>query len=136
MAGALVVQLTGGATLVAGPPSACEPPASPSGTTIPLMLTPCQKSIGAQSGDQQMVLNSPNAFVALAGVGTTVQQVTTFFFKSQAPVKLRLTFEDSSVAVIPVYGNVGPIEFDPANYLTLAECQGAGSIEWFAAGPT
>jgi len=125
-------------TLVKGPLGAgdCAFPAGT--TTIPFSSYPIQKNAAASFSAAKQV-DSPSAFAALDGVGTseTVTQGNFLFLRTTSPFQLRLTTKADSgpdvVAVIPVQG-LAIIEFPTGNYLLLLEAKGSGTIEYVVSG--
>lgn len=126
--------------LIGGPPSGGE--TFPAATfSVPLRLRSDPKGYNAATGVlQQQVSTAPGVYVTLTGIGTgsTVTKANTFYLKSSGPVLLRLTTDDglggSVVAVLPVDGLAGPIEFDATKFLKLAEVSGSAQLEYFASG--
>jgi len=110
-------------------------------STATLATTPDPKPSQVDSGLKVRNLNSPNAYVALSGVGVTddVTNGDTFYFRCRSPVLLRLTFYNPLqpgspvVSVIPVMGT-HVCEYPQDRYLTLVEVQGSGQIEYLVSG--
>ena len=109
-------------------------------TDISLILTPTAKQAGVMTGVALRTISSPLAYVALTGVGAsdTVTQANFLYLRTNAPMLVRLTFEDGAnpdiVAIVPVFG-VFVYEVDVSRYLKLVEVLGSGQVEWFASGP-
>lgn len=110
-------------------------------STVLLSTTPNPKPSAVDSGIKSRNINSPNAFIALSGVGTNddVTQADTLYFKCRSPLFIRLTTANPLVpmsplvSVIPVAGTV-VMEFPQANYLLLLEVQGVGQAEYLVSG--
>ena len=103
------------------------------------------------------MVDSPNAFAAIAGVGpgSDVQRVDTLYFKTDAPVLLQMTFDDGTGrAVGPVGGGIAsivagtnglakvgthsPHNLQAGDGVTLSGVQGTVEANgtWTIAGPT
>lgn len=114
-------------------------------TSIPLALSPSPKSLTVDSGVVKRNVASPAAFVALSGVGASdaVTQGSFLYVRTNAPMQLRMTFNNPAggvtTAVVPVGSSIGGgllvLEFDPTRYLTLLEAEGIGTIEYLVGGP-
>lgn len=80
-------------------------------------------------------LNSSGSYAALDGVGAgkSVTAATTLYVRTETAMLIRITFADTTTAVIPVQG-LFILEAQPAKTITLLEAQGVGTIEYFAAG--
>lgn len=126
-----------------------SPPASSSGTfpngqtTIQLAFATNPKPAAVNTGVQQKVVTSPGGFAELSGVGPddTVTMGTLLYIRASAPVQVEITTFDPlapmvpNVAVLPIAGLVGPIEFDPTRYLIGLAVKGSATVEWLVAGP-
>tara|TARA_Y100000034_G_C6819181_1_gene368767 strand:+ start:274 stop:462 length:189 start_codon:yes stop_codon:yes gene_type:complete len=59
------------------------------------------------------------------------------YFKSDAPLTLRLTTDDGAggdvVAVVPIHG-LAIMEFNSTNFLKTLEAQGTAKVEYFLSG--
>lgn len=128
-------------TLSVGPQSASDN-AFPSMTVgEPLSLTPQQKLSNACSGTVVRNLISPSAYLALSGVGATdaVTKGDTLYFRTNAPILVRLTMADPAggsdiVSILPVFGLV-ITEFQPTGYLKLLEAKGSATLTYLISGP-
>lgn len=118
-------------------PAAVSDSFFPSGTsTVPLFLNPSPKQYNVDTGPQRPQVNSPNTYAALSaiGAGQTVTQASLLVFRSNVPVKLRLTYLGDAVPYIRYVNGLVIEEFDPSHPLTLLEMQGAGQVEYWACG--
>jgi hypothetical protein len=114
-------------------------------SSVPLSLSPSLKPLLVDSGMQKRNVASPLAFVALSGVGATdtVTQGTFLYLKTNAPMQVRMTFNNPAGGVTSAVTNVGSSvgggqiiqEFDPTRWLTLLEVEGSGTVEWLVGGP-
>lgn len=129
------------ASLEDGPPAAFEAQTPSGSTQIPFWLNAgpnCPKTANVATGRKVRQVNSPSAFVALSGVGPTddVTQAHTFYARTNiGGFKLQFTFQDSSTAVVPLFG-VLLLEPDSVGSLAIVgvSVQGVGTIEYYAAG--
>jgi hypothetical protein len=127
------------ATVTAGPASASDSNFPSGNTQIAFTLNPPQKQITKKTGDVSFTLNSADSPFTLPEIGAAsiIQQCTTFFFFCKVPMRLVITFADPPgadlVSVIPVDGAFVH-EADPIRYIKSVTVQGAGDIEYFAAG--
>lgn len=136
MAGRNIVTLQG--TLLAGPAKSSDS-AFPSGlVNASFTLKPSTKPAPVSVYDVRN-LASPSSFATLRGIGSgeTVTQGNTLYLRTDAPMTLRLTFDDGAggdvVASFPVDG-LFLIEAPVGKFLKLAEAQGVGVVEYFASG--
>jgi hypothetical protein len=130
-----VIQL-GNATLQAGPASSSADSPFPSGqATIPLALFPIAKSYSVGTGPQLQNVSSPNAPVALPGIGASgpVTQAHTLYLRTQVPMVVSLTKNGGSAQTVNVLGLL-LVEFDPNNPLVALAVQGTGQVEFLAVG--
>jgi hypothetical protein len=131
-------------TLVEGPASAQDGqfPAATVQTPFALNTGANAKPVAVSTGMKLRNINSPNAFVALSGVGLTddVTQAHTVYMRVAAGgFQFRVTFHNPVGAdIVSVLPAGGLFIFEPdANggyYVKLLEVQGAGQIEVYAAG--
>jgi hypothetical protein len=127
------------AELVAGPASVSDNPFPSGVTTIPFGLNPPAKQYNVDTGKNVATVNSPSAFVALGGVGALgpVTQGHTLYIRTIQPMTIRETTAVPSsadnVVVYPLNG-VTIREYPADHYLKLIEVEGAGQIEYWAAG--
>lgn len=104
-----------------------------------LSSTPTVKSSTVDSGIAKRLINSPNAFLALSGVGTNddVTRGDTLYIKSNSPIQVRLTFAQISggdlVSTVPLFGTC-ILEIPSDQYLKTIEAKGAGTIEYLISG--
>jgi len=135
------------ATLTETPQGASDSSAFPSATTtIPFGLNtaPNAKPVQASTGRILRMINSPNAFITLDGVGANdvVQQASTFFARVRSGgFQLRITFANPAVPLSPIVSILplaGALLFEPDSasgfFITLLEVKGSGSIEFLASG--
>jgi hypothetical protein len=105
---------------------------------IILRLTPSPKPENVHTGVQLRDVNTL-VYVVLSGLGSSdsVTQANFLYVRTNAPMLLRLTFEDGAspdiVSVVPING-VYILEVDQNRYLKLLEVLGQGKIEWFVSG--
>lgn len=97
----------------------------------------CGKSAAVASGVVTGTINSPILFAALPFGSVT--RPDTFYVKFNAPVVLRLRFDDGAGGDLDrdlyVTGNFGPIEIGSAvNFLKAAFVQGTAQYELFVSG--
>jgi len=130
--------------LTAGPQSVCEG-GFPSGVLqVNFGLAGSCPGAGTKPAPKKFwasqAVNSPGAFVALAGVGTaeTVTQANVLYARTTTAMKLRLTFLDPAggadiVSIVNVEGLM-ILEPPATGYIKLLEVMGAGTIEYFASG--
>ena len=130
------VNLTGNLQVGGGPGCGCD---GGSLTSIPLNGTcgGCGESFACSSGAQSQTLVAPT-YQALSGIGETapVTKATLFALYVSTAMLLRLTtyaLPDPIVAVIPISGQQ-LLRFPAGSELILAELQGSGQIQYFAAG--
>lgn len=126
-------------TLAAGPPASSS--GFPSSTAaFVLATTPNPKSYNESSGVLTHTLNSPNAFIPLAGCGASgpVTKADTFSFRSDTQVTLQITQVNPAggpnlVATLNLQG-LCVLEF-PANSLCVGvSAQGTANLEYFFSG--
>jgi hypothetical protein len=104
-----------------------------------LTLAPAAKPANVTTGFQSANVNSPAAFVPLAGVGAlaAVTQGNTLYLRSRQLMQVQLTFNNpaggTTVAVVPVNGTT-IMEIDPTSYLVGIAVQGVGLVEWLVTG--
>jgi hypothetical protein len=131
----LQVQLT--AELVAGPAQISNS-FFPSGTTtIPFGLQPNPKGYSVDTGPQRPLINSPNAFQTLSGIGSgqSVTQASTFYLRTGGlPFQVRLTYLGDATPKVMYVSGVLLLEPPQQSPLTLVEVQGGGQIEYWASG--
>ncbi len=128
------------ASLQAGPPNAGESVFPGTTASIPINLSPNPKSWQHATGVLTRVVNvaSPS-YLALDGVGATatVTECNLLYFRSGAPLILRITQTISGVGSVVTEHKVnGLFIWEPpeAEPITLLEVQGNGTIEYFAQG--
>jgi hypothetical protein len=128
------------ASLSAGPPNAGESVFPGTTANIPVNLTPNPKNWQHATGVLTRVVNvATPAWLTLDGVGATatISECGLLYFRSSAPLNLRITQTVAGVGSVVtehrVYGLFiwEPPESEP---LTLLEVQGNGTIEYFAQG--
>lgn len=135
----MLLTLSGALTIA--PSNSTDPSSFPSGSTqIGLGFAGDTKQANVDTGPMRPNLNSPGSFVALAGVGAggPVTNGTTLKLKCIFPFSIELTTFNGAgnvVAVIPLQGEL-LLEFDPSHYLVGLRAQGAGMLEYYAAGPS
>ena len=104
-----------------------------------LSTTPTQKPSAVDSGIAKRMINTPNAFLALSGVGPTddVTRGDTLYIKTNSPIQVRLTFAQVSggdlISTLPLYGTC-ILEIPSDQYLKTIEAKGAGTIEYLISG--
>lgn len=125
-------------------------PASSGGNTFPsstetvaIQTTPNPKQSSVATGTLVRNLSIPSpAWQVLSGVGAndTVTRCDFLYFRSNAPVQLRLTMEDPAnptgpaiVSIVPVQGLLVH-EFPNPGCLKLLEFQGSATVEYMASG--
>lgn len=126
-------------TLIVGPATVSDSAFPAAESTVPFAPVTSPKLSVVNTGIKHRQVNSPNAYVALSGVGTgdDVTRADTFYAKNNAPMKLRLTFAqpgtDDLVTEVPLYGTKLE-EYPSDQYLKLIEIKGVGLVEYFASG--
>ncbi len=137
-------QLVIDGTITIGPTSGGSGgfPVSTSSATV--ASTPAPKSSSVDTGFTVRNIATPNAYIALTGVGAadSVTQCDTFTIRSQSALRVRITFSDTPsdlVSELVVMGTLlieaPPQSNTPApNYIKLIEVKGAGIIEYLASG--
>ena len=136
-------QLNISGALTSGPTSVSSEGAFPSAVfTVPLgWRGGSNKSAAVATGVLTQNLNSPSAFVKLAGVGPTapVTQGDTLYFKSTSAIELRITTDDGAggqeIYTLKPFG-LFILEFSADKLLELLEAQGTGILEYFVSGQT
>jgi len=131
------LELTG--LLSAGPVGSSDTfPAST--TEVPLqLLAGTTGSYTNCTGANVLTLDSPSSFITLRGVGSgaPVALASLLYLKVDGQVTLRLTNANGggspTVQTIPLMGLL-VIEFPAGFELTLLEAEGAGRLEYLAAG--
>lgn len=134
-------QLVLSGSLTAGPAIVTDTTFPGAVSTVSLTSTPEPKPSQVCSGVKARNVNSPNAFIALSGVGPTddVTQGDTLYFRCRSPMQIRVTFANPLVpmsplvSVLPVNGTV-LLEVPQNQYITLVEVQGVGQVEYLASG--
>lgn len=105
--------------------------------TAQLALSTLNKSFNQGTGILRRAISSPAAFVALEGTPGTVPQANLLYLRSDAPVQVRMTFDDAPnpdiVSVVPVKGPL-VMELEDARFLKLLEVQGTANIEYMLTG--
>ena len=100
-----------------------------------LALAPANRSATSLSSSTVQVVDSPAAYEALP---IAANQRSTFVYLHAldiSPWAVRLTFEATAQAVIPLSGSGTWLqEFPLDDRVTLVEVQGQGRLEWTAAG--
>jgi hypothetical protein len=109
--------------------------ASSSGPVFQLALAPANRSATSLSSSTVQVVDSPAAYEALP---IAANQRSTFVYLHAldlSPWAVRITFETSVQAVIPLSGSgTWMLELPADDRITLVEVQGQGRLEWTAAG--
>lgn len=127
------------ASLSAGPPNAGESVFPGTTAAIPINLTPNPKNWQHATGVLTRVVNvtSPT-YLALDGCGatSTVSECNLLYFRSSAPLTLRITQTVSAAPVVTVHRVYGLLiwEVPESEPITLLEVQGNGTIEYFVQG--
>lgn len=131
------IELSGNLTV--GPASSASGTFPALQASVGLSTTPSPKQMVVSTGVMSRILNAPS-FATLSGVGAsdTVTKGDTLYFRTNAPMELRLTFVDPDggsdiVSVVPIYG-LGFLEFPPTGTLKLLEAKGNGQIEYLVSG--
>lgn len=130
-------------TLTIGPQGSGGDAFPSSVDTVQLASLPNPKMSQAASGTlrRNVAVSQPN-WLTLSGVGPTdaVTLADTLYFKTQSPMRLRLTQVDMEnptgppiVSIVEVYGTCF-IEFPTSGALTLLEVRGVGTIEYMVSG--
>lgn len=106
-----------------------------SGPVFQLALAAANRSAASLSSATVQVIASPAAYEALP---IAANQRSTFVYLRGldiGPWAIRLTFETTAQAVIPLSSNGSFLmEFPADDRVTLVELQGSGRVEWIAAG--
>jgi hypothetical protein len=118
-------------------PAACNGagPVGNSGPVITLGLAASSRAVTQQSSATVQVIDSAAVFVALPIAAN--QRSTVLYLRSLdlSPIGIRLTFEVSAVAILPVAGGGSVmLEAPPDDRISLVEVQGQGRISWLAGG--
>lgn len=99
------------------------------------------KPYQASAESTSRAINSPNAFLAIPGIGAAgdVTKADFLYFKSDGPVTLQLTQDDGTgngtvVAAVPVNGFVA-MEFPSNQPLLGLSVKGSARCTFFASGP-
>lgn len=131
-----VIQVDGTLTLTPPGSGLCGVPGG--ALSVPLALSPHPKqSCVSASGARQV--SSPSAYVQLSGVGDTdtVTKANTVYLKTNSPMMIKLTFDNSPDADIesefPLYG-IHLSECGDTKYLKKIEVKGSGTVELVASG--
>lgn len=123
---------------ISGAPPTASAGFSTATFTARLRFTQTPKSYGVATGVLQMNLASPSAFVALAGVPSTVSQVDTLYIRTSDNVDVRITTDDgvggNVVTTIPCIGLL-VLEFQTLKFCKLVEVKGTATLEYVASGP-
>lgn len=126
--------------LIAAPQVSTDNP-FPAGTTeVPISLSPSPKAYNLDSGRLTGVISSPNAFVALQGLGGAGGQLTkahTLYFRCGSPVVVRETTVNPAGGTLQASCPVSGLhlrEYPAGSELTALEVEGAASCEWYFAG--
>ena len=108
---------------------------SSSGPVFQLSLAAANRSATSLSSSTVQVIDSPGGFEALP---IAANQRSTFVYLHAldiSPWAVRLTFETTAQAVIPLSGSGTWLqEFPSDDRVMLVEVQGQGRIEWTASG--
>lgn len=136
----MALQATLTATLIASPSVVTDSNFPSAVTNIAFNLNPPTKPFSVDTGAMRTTVNSPSAFVALGGIGSTsdVTQATTLYFRCAVQMLIRMTFQNPGggsdiVSVEPING-VKLCEYPANGVLKLLEVQGQGQIEYYASG--
>lgn len=134
----MILQINGSLTVAPQTSTGTE---FPSGVSAAAFIgTPNPKNSQACTGIQQRTVNSSNAFVALSGIGPTdsVTKPDTFYLRTSAPFKVRITENDPAGGpdIVSVQNLQGVMmkELPAQGYMKLVEVMGAGPIEYLASG--
>ncbi len=128
-------QLSG--TLTVSPASTGESQFPSGVTSIAFNLNPAQKSFNVGTGGQPINVNSPNAFIAIPGIGAApgpVTQASLLYFRSNVPMRIRLTYSGDATPYVSYVNGLLIVEVDPTFPVTKVEVQGAGTLEYFVVG--
>lgn len=108
---------------------------STSGPIFNLALSPNGRAPASTVSMQPHTIDSPNAFEALPIAANLRGQVLYLRALDFGPWLVRLSFEASAQAVVPLAGQALYLsEFPVDDRLTAVELQGQGRIEWTVAG--
>lgn len=134
VAGNVTIELQGALTTR---PAACNGagPVGNSGPVIMLGLAGSSRAVTQQASATVQVIDSPAAFVALPLA--TDQRSTVLYLRALdlQPIEVRLTFETSAQAVLPVAGGGSVLlEAPPDDRISLVEVRGQNRISWLAGG--
>lgn len=128
------IQLSG--SLIAGPASAAEGVFPGGVLDIPLGTKESPKAYQRATGILRRAI-AEVAFTTLAEPGDTVTEANFLYFRTDAPLSLRLTTDDGVggdvLATMTIQGLV-VIEFNNDNFLKQLEVLGTANVEYFTSG--
>ncbi len=130
-------QATLSGTLSASPASITDNQFPSATLNVPFNLNPAAKPFNVATGGVPISVNSPNAFVAVPGIGGSfgpVTQAQLVYARVSSAMQFRLTHLGDAVAKVVYVGGLFVLEADPSKPVTLFEVMGSGTLELFACG--
>jgi hypothetical protein len=101
--------------------------------SIKLALRTDNRSATTAPGNPHQTIDSPAAFEALPLPPASAYKVLALAMATSSPLAVRLTFQISAQAVIPVRGLL-LLEAPADDRITLVEVQGQGTLSWLLTG--